>query len=62
MASNPYKSPLIILPADLQVVWIMLYNQFTPRVQATFHLGSLEFVTTITNLTIPAYLIQGWKP
>lgn len=61
MSTNPFKSPLIVLPTDLQVVWIMLYNQFSPRVAATFHLSSLTFVTSITGLTIPAYLVQGWK-
>ncbi len=62
MSTNPYKSPLNVLPTDLQIVWIMLRNQFSPRVQATFHLGALNFVTLTTGLTIPAFEVQGWKP
>ena len=57
-----YQSPLQVLPADLDVVWIRAYNQYSQPIQAVFHLGLMNFKTTITNVEIPVYFVSRWKP
>jgi hypothetical protein len=60
MAIN-YQSPLEVLPGDLDVVWIRAYNAYSQPVKAVFHLGTLVFTTTLTNVPIPAYFVSRWK-
>ena len=57
-----YFSPLESLPADLEIVWIRAYNQYSEPVQAVFHLGSMEFTTVLSAVTIPVYFVSRWKP
>jgi hypothetical protein len=56
-----YFSPLELLPADLETVWIRAYNQYSQPVQASFHLATMQFITVLTAVTIPVYFVSRWK-
>lgn len=58
---NIYNSPLDVLPLDASTVWIRVYDQYAPAVQAVFTLSTMQFLTITTSVIIPVYFVSRWR-
>lgn len=61
MASLPWYSPLVALPADGTEVWIRVYWWWGTPVLATYEEAAETFATTVTRITLPVWAVSRWR-
>lgn len=56
-----WKNPLIILPSNLQVVWIRIGTNYGDPVLAEYDSSLQQFTSNESGLVVPAYMVARWK-
>jgi alkylated DNA nucleotide flippase Atl1 len=56
-----WKSLFKELPANNQIVWIRVLNQYGELAQAKWKNSSQKFIVVLTGVEIPAYQVSRWK-
>jgi alkylated DNA nucleotide flippase Atl1 len=56
-----WKSLFKELPANNQIVWIRVLNQYGELAQAKWKNSSQRFIVVLTGVEIPAYQVSRWK-
>jgi len=62
VAASPWKSILVVQPADLDEVWIRRIWINDPPVLAVWDAGAQEFTTSDTSTVIPGWFVWQWRP
>ncbi len=56
-----WKSVFNQLPNDNEEVWIRVVSVYGEIAKATYDDSTKEFITSMTEIIIPAYQISRWK-